>query len=183
MKHEIIECNGVRIIGMSKQIAFNNPAECTKFWGEYVERIVKPVYLEGKTPDEFQKAAMENGVGEFGLCTCDIPNHNCGTCGAVNFTACNTRTFTYVIGGSYKGGNVPEGMKLYPLRDGKWLKVHFEGGMAAFQQQFKAFHDEWLPQHPEFTCASNAQFLEWYNGTDISSPDYQCGVIMPLESL
>lgn len=183
MKYEIIEFSDVRIIGMSRQIAFNNPTECAKFWGEYVERIVKPVYLEGKTPDEFQKTAVENNVGEFGLCICDIPNHNCGTCGAANFTACNTRTFTYVIGGTYKGGSVPEGMKLYPLRDGKWLKVHFEGGMAAFQQQFKAFHDEWLPQHPEFTCASNAQFLEWYNGTDISSPDYQCGVIMPLESL
>lgn len=183
MEHEIIDFQNIRIIGMSKQIAFNNPAECAKFWGEYVERIVKPVYMEGKAPDEFQKAAMENGVGEFGLCTCDIPNHNCGTCGAINFTACNTKTFTYVIGGTFKGGNVPEGMKVYPLRDGKWLKVHFEGGMAAFHQQFKAFHDEWLPQHPEFKYASNAQFLEWYNGTDISSPDYQCGVIMPLESL
>lgn len=181
MEYEIIEFKDVQIIGMSKEIAFNNPAECPKFWGEYVERIVKPLYMEGKQPDAFQKAAVENGVGEFGLCTCNIPNHNCSTCGAINFTACNTKTFTYVIGGTYKGGNVPEGMKLYPIRSGKWLKVHFEGGMAAFQKQFKAFHDEWLPQHPEFRCASNAQFLEWYCGTDIQSTDYQCGVIMALE--
>lgn len=47
---------------------------------------------------------------------CRIPDHNCGTCGAVNFTACNTKTFTYVIGGIYKGGDVPEGMA--PLSSG-----------------------------------------------------------------
>ena len=73
MKHEIVEFQNVQIIGMAKEIAFNNPAECTKFWGEYVERIVKPVFMEGKAPDGFQKAAMENEVGEFGLCTCHIP--------------------------------------------------------------------------------------------------------------
>lgn len=181
MKNEVIEFKSVQIIGMSKQIAFNSPAECKEFWGEYFERIVKPVYMEGKTPDEFQKAAVENNVGEFGLCTCNIPNHNCSTCAADNFAACNTKTFTYVIGGTYKGGNVPEGMKLYPLRDGKWLKVYFEGGMAAFQQQFAKFHNEWLPAHPEYKWADNACSLEWYCGTDINSADYQCGVIMPLE--
>jgi len=181
MRHEILELNDVRIIGMSKEITFNNPAACQEFWGEYVERIVKPVYLEGKEPDEFQKAAVENGVGEFGLCTCDIQNHNCGTCGAVNFCPGNAGTFTYVIGGTYRGGDVPEGMRLYPIRSGRWLKMHFEGGMAAFQQQYKAFHDEWLPRHPEFKCASDAQFMEWYDGTDINSPDYKCGIMMPLE--
>ena len=180
MKHEIITLQDAQVIGMAKEIAFNNPSECSKFWGEYVERIVKPIYLEGKAPDEFQKAAVVNNVGEFGLCTCKIPKHNCGTCGALNFTACNTKTFTYVIGGIYNGGNVPEGMALYPLRSGRWLKVHFEGGMAAFQQQFAKFHDEWLPAHPEFKWADNSCSLEWYNGTDISSPDYQCGMMLPL---
>lgn len=108
MKHELITLKDMQVIGMSKEIAFNNPSECAKFWGEYVERIVKPVYMEGKAPDEFQKkAAVENNVGEFGLCTCRIPNHNCGTCAAINFTACNTKTFTYVICGFYKGGNEP----------------------------------------------------------------------------
>lgn len=180
MKNELVDLQNVQIIGMSKEIAFNNSSECSKFWGEYVERIVKPVYIEGKEPDGFQKAAVENNVGEFGLCTCTIPNHNCGTCSAVNFTACNTKTFTYVIGGIYKGGDVPEGMSLYPIKSGRWLKVHFEGGMAAFQQQFAEFHSEWLPAHPEYSCASDAQFLEWYCGTDINSPDYQCGIMMPL---
>ena len=50
MKHEIITLQDAQVIGMAKEIAFNNPSECSKFWGEYVERIVKPIYLEGKAP-------------------------------------------------------------------------------------------------------------------------------------
>ena len=108
MKHEIITLADVQIIGMAKEIAFcKGQEECPKFWGEYVERIIKPVFVEHKAPDAFQQAAIDNGVGEFGLCTCDIPNHNCMTCAEQNFGACNTKTFTYVIGGIYKCGNVP----------------------------------------------------------------------------
>ncbi|MBO7417995.1 MAG: DUF3795 domain-containing protein [Bacteroidaceae bacterium] len=184
MKHEIVTLENVQIIGMAKEIPFcKGEEECPKFWGEYMERIVKPVYFEHKTPNAFQQAAIDNGIGEFGLCSCDIPNHNCATCSEMNFTACNTKTFTYVIGGKYKGGNVPEGMNLFPIHSGKWLKMHFEGGMKAFQQQYQMFYKEWLPQHPEFHCPNNAMTMEWYNGTDIDSPDYQCGVMIPLEEI
>ena len=72
-------------------------------------------------------------------------------------------------------------MQLFPIRSDKWLKVHFEGGMKAFQQQYQKFYKEWLPQHPEFRCPNNAMTMEWYSGTDIDSPDYQCGVMIPIE--
>ena len=111
MKHEIIELHDVQIIGIAKQIAFNEAKEeCPKFWGEYVEKIIKPVIFEKQEPNALtdgracshsaeseqaplcsrsiaalQKAAFDNGVGEFGLCTCDIPNHNCATCAEQNF--------------------------------------------------------------------------------------------------
>jgi len=183
MKTEIITMQDVQIIGMSREIAFCHSEECPKFWGEYVERIVRPVFFEHKTPDAFQQAAIDNNVGEFGLCTCKIPNHNCGTCGVVNFCPGNERTFTYVIGGTYRGGDVPEGMQLFPIKNGRWLKVHFVGGMAAYQQQYKAFHQEWLPAHPEYKCAPDASCLEWYSGKDIQSPDYQCGIMLPLVEL
>ena len=181
MKHEIIELQDVQIIGMAKEIAFSKAQEeCPQFWADYVERIIKPVVFERKAPDAFQQAAFANEVGEFGLCTCDLPNHNCATCAQDNFAKCIDKTFTYVIGGIYKGGDVPEGMRLFPIHSGKWLKVHFEGGMQAFQQQFAQFHHEWLPQHPEYQWARNACCIEGYRGTDIQSPDYQCGILMPL---
>ena len=96
MKHEIIELHDVQIIGMAKKIAFNEAKEeCPKFWGEYVEKIIKPVVFEKNAPNDFQRAAFANGVGEFGLCTCDIPNHNCATCAEMNFGVCSKKTFTY----------------------------------------------------------------------------------------
>lgn len=52
--------------------------------------------------------------------------------------------------------------------------------MAAFQQQFAKFHSEWLPANPEFRWADGSCCMEWYCGTDINSPDYQCGIMMPL---
>lgn len=120
MKHEIITLADVQIIGMAKEIACcKGQEECPKFWGEYVERIIKPVFMEHKAPDAFQQAAIDNGVGEFGLCTCDTPNHNCATCWEANFGACSKNIFTYVIGGIYKGGEVPEGMQLFPIHSGK----------------------------------------------------------------
>ena len=134
MKHEIVELYDMQIIGMSKKIAFNEAKEeCPKFWGEFVEKIIKPVIFEKQEPNAFQKAAFDNGIGEFGLCTCDIPNHNCATCAEQNFGTCSKNTFTYVIGGIYKGGEVPAGMQLFPIHSGKWLKMHFEGGMKVFR--------------------------------------------------
>ena len=106
MKHEIVELYDMQIIGMSKKIAFNEAKEeCPKFWGEFVE------------------TAFDNGVGEFGLCTCDIPNHNCATCAEQNFGTCSKNTFTYVIGGIYKGGEVPAGMQLFPIHSGAVREV------------------------------------------------------------
>ena len=32
MKYEILSLQDVQVIGMSKEIAFNNPSECQKFW-------------------------------------------------------------------------------------------------------------------------------------------------------
>jgi predicted transcriptional regulator YdeE len=96
------------------------------------------------------------------------------------FGACCKNTFTYVIGGIYKGGEVPAGMQLFPIHSGKWLKIHFEGGMKAFQEQYMKFHKEWVPAHPEYKWAPNSCIMEWYQGTDIESPDYQCGIMMPI---
>ena len=149
-------------------------------WGEFVEQQVMPVVRDGKAPNAQQQAVFTHGVGAYGLCTCDIPGHNCATCAEVNFAACSSQRFIYAIAGIYQGGEVPEGMRLFSIPSGRWLKVYFEGGMKAFQQQCAYFHHEWLPRQthrllPEACC------MEWYEGTDIQSPDYQCGLLMPIE--
>ena len=184
MRYEITTLHKAKLIGIAKQIAFNQGAEeCPKFWGEFFETLIKPAQMEGKAPNAMQQAVIDNRIGAYGLCTCDLPHHNCASCGEENFTACNSKRFTYVIGGIYQGGDLPEGMSLYPLYSGSWLKMHFEGGLKAFQQQYAYFHKEWLPQHPAFQLAKEASCLEWYDGADTESPDYACGVMVPLETM
>ena len=85
------------------------------------------------------------------------------------------------IGGRYKGGDVPEGMRLFSIPSGKWLKVHFTGGIKAFQQQFDRFLSEWLPAHSEYKWKKDGACMEWYAGADIQASDYQCGVMIPIE--
>ncbi len=69
MKHEIIELHNVQIIGMAKKIAFNEAKEeCPKFWGEYVEKIIKPVVFEKNAPNDFQKAAFRYLCGNEFRC-------------------------------------------------------------------------------------------------------------------
>ena len=54
------------------------------------------------------------------------------------------------VGGIINGADVLEGMQLFSNHSGKWLKVHFEGGMQAFQEQYTEFPKEWLPTHSEY---------------------------------
>lgn len=182
MKHEITTLQDVQLIGLAKKISFCRAAEeCPKMWGEFVEQQVMPVVRDGKAPTALQQAVFAHGIGSYGLCTCDLPGHQCATCGEVNFATQSSKQFTYAIAGTYRGGDVPEGLRLFPLRNGRWLKVWFEGGMKAFQQQSEHFYKEWLPGHPEYRVATDACCMEWYEGTDIESPDYQCGLLLPLE--
>lgn len=182
MKHDIITLQDVQLIGFAKEIAFQQAAEeCPRMWGEFIEQQVMPVVRDGKAPDARQQAVFAHGIGAYGLCTCDIEGHNCSTCAEVNFGTCSHQCFTYAIAGIYQGGEVPEGLRLFPLRHDRWLKVWFEGGMKAFQQQCTYFYREWLPRHAEYRIASDACCMKWYEGTDIESPDYQCGLLMPLE--
>ena len=60
------------------------------------------------------------------------------------------------------------------------VKFHFEGGMAAFHNNYNYVYNEWLPQHPEYKAVM-AVNVEWYTMGDFNSPDYKCGVMIPVE--
>lgn len=75
---------------------------------------------------------------------------------------------------------MPEGLRLIPVRSGRWLKVWFEGGLQAFAAQRAKLYGEWLPQHPEYRWDGNVACLEWYSEVDIASPDYSYGLMLPL---
>lgn len=164
MKYELIELQGVRVIGVAKEIPMKEGhVECPKFWGEFVARFIATMQ-PGQPLTPQQDAIQKNMIGEFGLCICDDAKG----------------TFQYVIGGRYLGGDVPEGFDLYDLPDGRWLKVHFEGGMPEFHKQYTEFYSKFLPEHPEFKARLDYN-AEWYSEMDMNDPGYRCGLMVPLE--
>ena len=180
MKHEIIAMNDVKVIGIAKDIEFKKgQEECPKFWGVYFETLIKPVVMDGKAPNAQQKAAFENHIGQYGVCTCKLEKRNCWKCAEEHMSKCES-TFHYLIAGTYERGEVPEGMEVMALPDGKWLKFYFEGGMKAFQQQYQEIFTKWTPEHPEMDVKPDMS-VEWYeSGANIDAPDYQCGVMVHI---
>ena len=165
MKFEIIENEGLELIGIVKKIEMKKGAEeCPAFWKEFSEQLCIPMMQAGKPLNDKQAAVAENNIGEYALSVCDMA----------------AGTFDYFISGSYKGGNVPEGMEVRKVEYKRWLKFHFEGGMAAFHNNYTYVYNEWLKQHPEYKAVM-AVNVEWYSMGDFNSPDYQCGVMIPIE--
>ena len=165
MKFEVIENDGLELIGIMKKIEMKRgPEECPAFWKEFSDKYCIPMMQTGEPLNEGQQAVAENEIGEFALCDCDM------TAG----------TFDYFISGHYKGGNVPEEMVGRKAADWKLLKDHFEGGMASVHNTYTSVYNEWLPQHPEYKAVM-AVNVEWYTMGDFNSPDYQCGLMIPVE--
>lgn len=162
MEYEIINMKGIKVIGIAQEIDMSKGAEeCPKFWQEYGEKYMKSI-SEGHVESQLHKVVMENHIGEFAICLCHKPDK-----------------FLYVIAGRYEGGQVPEEMHIYDLPDGSWVKFYFEGGMAAFHQQYTEVYQKWAPAHPDLPLRLDIN-VEWYDGMDIESSDYPCGVMMPL---
>lgn len=181
MKSEIIELCDKKLIGIINEIPVGKGhEECPKCWDRFVARVLRPIYMEGQQPDAFQLAAVQNHVGSYALCCCHLPKGSCAHCSEKFLKSCGLAAFSYIIGGIYDGDDIPLGMNLISLHSGRWIKFHFEGGMKAFQQQMQQIYEEWFPALPEIRLAAN-QCLEWYDGMDIQSPDYKCGVMFPIE--
>lgn len=179
MKHEIMTLQNVKVIGIAKDIAFTKgPEECPKFWNYFFHKYVKPV-IDGATPDAVQKAVFDNHVGQYAVCDCNRAVRNCSNCGEAALAECGGK-FRYIIAGKYEGGEVPEGMSLVVLPAGEWIKFHFDGGMSAFQEQYKSVFNDWIPSHKNIVNSPD-MLVEWYDGDDMSSPDYKCGVMLHVQ--
>lgn len=178
MKHEVITLQDAKVIGIAKEIALSKgPEECPKFWDEFFQRYVRPV-LSGAEPDAVQKVVFDNHVGQYAVCDCERAVRNCSNCGETALAECGGK-FRYIIAGKYTGGDVPKGMLLVDLPDGEWIKFYFVGGMSAFQEQYISVFKEWIPNHKEIVRNPD-MLVEWYDGDDITAPDFKCGIMVHI---
>lgn len=157
---------GFQVIGIEKSFAYDRGyREIPLFWEEFANKYFKSL-CGGKQPEnELEQAVTDNCIGEFGVCL-DDGGEGC---------------FRYLIAGTYRGGKVPEGMKVVTFPETDWAKFRCLGPLpGALQSVNTHIFKEWLPGNPVYEIAMGAN-IEWYSRGDSSSPDYESAIWLPVK--
>ena len=108
MDYKITKMFGFKVIGFAKEFSFDTAyEEIPKYWDEICEKYAANVYAGNPPANPYEKAFVENCIGEYGICIDDGK-------------AADKGKFTYLVAGKYAGGEVPEGMMLYEFEQGEW---------------------------------------------------------------
>ena len=137
--------------------------KCPEFWDrEYSQKYARLWQtMQPETPVE--EAILENGIGMFAIC--DEKN----------------RSFEYWIAGLYKGGQVPEGLKLYTFPESDWAMFSAKGPLpGALQELNTRVWQEWYPNEGRRYRGNGNAMLEVYSPGNMQSPDYECGIWVPV---
>ena len=137
--------------------------KCPEFWDrEYAQKYARLWQtMQPETPVE--KAILENGIGLFAIC-----DEKKGS-------------FEYWISGLYKGGQVPEGLKLYTFPESDWAMFSANGPLPGSLQALNTqVWQEWYPNEGQKDMGNGNAMLEVYSPGDMQSPDYECGIWVPI---
>ncbi|MBQ5341513.1 MAG: AraC family transcriptional regulator, partial [Oscillospiraceae bacterium] len=166
MDYKIAPMFPFKVIGFEK--IFENEtaqAEIPKFWDEICEKYANNVYAGNEPANPYEKALVDNCIGEYGVCIDDIGEDR----------------FRYLVAGKYTGGEVPEGMTLYEFPRGDWAVFNCIGpNPQTLQSVNNRIFSEWLPGNPDYELSGNAT-VEWYdciNG-EMTDPDYHSAIWIP----
>ncbi len=151
-------------IGFSTTICSKEGYEkCPEFWDK--EYNLKYARLwQTKTPQTpIEKAIIENNIGEFAICND------------------KNEMFEYWIAGVYKGGEVPEGLKLFTFPESDWVEFSTQGTIPESLQKLNTFvWQEWFKNEGKIYKTNGNAMLEVYSSGDMQSPDYTSGICVPI---
>ena len=167
MECKIVKLFGMKLIGFQRE--FNNEdsyKKIPKYWDEICDKYAYNVYAGNPPANAYEKAIMDNCIGEYAVCVDDIGGDK----------------FRYIIAGRYTGGEVPEGMAMYEFPMGEWAVFDCIGPIPeALQSMNTRIFKEWLPGNTEFELSGNAT-VEWYDCMgDQKSPDYHSAIWLPVK--
>ena len=92
--------------------------------------------------------------------------------------------FDYWIAGLYQGGEVPEGLELYSFPESRWAVFSAKGPMPEALQTLNTYvWQEWFPNEGQKFQANGMATLEVYSAGDPQSPDYECGIWVPVKKI
>ena len=168
MDYKIAPMFPFKVIGFQK--VFDNEtsyAEIPKFWDEICAKYAANVYAGNEPANPYEKALVDNCIGEYGVCIDDLEGGK----------------FRYLVAGKYTGGDVPEGMVVYEFPRGEWAVFNCIGpNPQTLQSMNTRIFTEWLPGNPDYELAGSAT-VEWYdcvNG-EMTDPDYHSAVWIPVK--
>lgn len=138
-------------------------AKCPEFWDkEYSQKYAK-LWQTMKPETPIEKAILENQIGMYAIC-----DEKKGS-------------FEYWISGLYKGGEVPEGLKLYTFPESDWAMFSAKGALPRSLQELNTqVWQDWYPNEGQKYKGSGNAMLEVYSAGNMQSPDYECGIWVPI---
>ena len=168
MDYKIAPMFPVKLIGFQKIFDTETSyKEIPKFWDEICEKYANNVYLGKEPANPYEKAIIDNCIGEYGVCIDDLEDGK----------------FRYLIAGRYAGGEVPEGMIVYEFPRMTWAIFDCIGpNPKTLQSVNTRIFKEWLPGNPDYEIDGNAT-VEWYdciNG-EMTDPDYHSAIWIPVK--
>ncbi|MBR3473975.1 MAG: AraC family transcriptional regulator [Oscillospiraceae bacterium] len=137
--------------------------KCPEFWDKEYSAKYARLWQTMRPENDVEQAILENGIGSFAIC------------------ACSGDGFTYWIAGLYQGGQVPEGLELCTLPASDWAVFTTRGPLPdSIQTLNTAIWQEWYPNEGQKLQANGGVTLEVYSAGDPRSPDYECGIWVPI---
>lgn len=167
LDYKITTMQSIKVIGFQEifdmETAYDKIPE---FWDRIWEKYLKNIAAGNPPSNPYEKAVVDNCIGEYGICIDDL-----GAC-----------KFRYLIAGKYMGGQVPEGMTVYEFPKNDWAVFDCYGPMPkALQDVNTRIFNEWLPGNPDWELCGNAN-IEWYDlKGEMTAPDYHSAIWIPVK--
>ena len=156
------ELEAFTIVGFVKEIELGKGKEmCPKFWDE----INKQYFSKLDDNSEISKFIKNNNIGEYAVCIDNM----------------NDTHFIYMIGGLYKGGNIPNGLGLYTFNKSNWVKFTAKGPLPTALQMLNTYvWDLWMKKFDNYEVNGVAS-IEWYSEGNTSSINYESQIWIPIK--
>ena len=168
MDCKITKLFGMKLIGFQREFsAEDSYAQIPKYWDEICRAYADNVYAGNPPANAYEKALIDNCIGEYGVCIDDVGGGK----------------IRYLIAGRYTGGQVPEGMALYEFPTGDWAVFDCFGPVPEALQALSArIFKEWLPGNAEYELSGSAS-VEWYDCVrgEKTDPDYHSAIWLPVK--
>ncbi|MCQ2428628.1 MAG: effector binding domain-containing protein [Clostridia bacterium] len=155
--------NELAFIGFRTEIAPDEGyKKCPEFWDKEYNEKYAHLWQTMKPETPVEAAILANGIGMYAIC------------------ADSDDVFAYWIAGLYKGGDVPEGLELFTFPESDWAIFTAKGPLRQTLQMLNTqVWNEWAPNIKTMYEVSSSS-LEIYSAMNPQSPDYECGIWVPI---